>query len=288
MDEIPSSLPTNLASFYEKGGNIIVIPSTTMPVEKLNTLSKSLVNSSFMALVNQEKKITKISFSHPIYQNVFEKKVTNFQYPQVKQSFSINTTALPILQFEDQSPFLVSSSNQLGVIYLFSTAINKQNSNFQNSPLIVPTFYNMAQAKGNTGKLSHLIGENDLLIIDAITAKDEVVSIKNETESYIPLQQVLNTKIKLTLGDIPQKSGNYFVEKKDVNLKNISFNYARTESDLEKINENIFSNFDKVDTLSTIFNEIESDRSSKDFWKWLIILALIFILCELLIQKFVK
>lgn len=288
LDDIPSSLPTNLASFYEKGGNIIVIPSLTMTTDKLNSLSKALGNSSFMALVNQEKKITKISFSHPIYQNVFEKKVTNFQYPQAKKSFSINTNGLPILQFEDQSSFLVSSSNQLGSIYLFSTALNKQNTNFQNSPLIVPTFYNMAQAKGNTGKLSHLIGENELLIIDAITNKDEVVSIKNETESYIPLQQVLNTKIKLTLGDIPQKSGNYFVEKKNENLKNISFNYARTESDLEKVNENIFSNFDKVEALSTLFNEIESERSSKDFWKWLIILALIFILCELLIQKFVK
>ena len=153
LEEIPSSLATNLNDFYAKGGNVIIIPSASISVEKLNSLTNKVGNSNFTSLQNQEKKITKISFSHPLYQNVFEKKITNFQYPEVKQSFALSTKGLPILQFEDGSSFLQSTSNQVGSIYTFSAPINKQNSNFQNSPLIVPTFYNMAQTKGNSGKL---------------------------------------------------------------------------------------------------------------------------------------
>jgi hypothetical protein len=288
LEEIPSSLATNLNDFYAKGGNVIIIPSATISVDKLNSLTNKVGNTNFTTLQNQEKKITKISFSHPLYQNVFEKKVTNFQYPEVKQNFALSSKGLPILQFEDGSFFLQSISNQIGSIYTFSAPINKKNSNFQNSPLIVPTFYNMAQKKGSSGKLSHIIGENEVLLIDAIINKDEVIFIKNEDESFIPMQQVLNTKIKLSLGDLPTTSGNFKVEKKDLSLKNISFNYARTESDLSKKNETTFKDFTKVDEIATVFNEIESSRSSKDFWKWFITLALIFLVSEMLIQKFVK
>ena len=146
----------------------------------------------------------------------------------------------------------------------------------------------MSQTKGNSGKLSHTIGENEVVLIDAITSKDEVISIQNEDESFIPMQQVLNTKIKLSLGDLPANSGNFTIEKKDKNLKNISFNYTRTESDLAQKNESTFEDFTKVSDISTVFNEIESTRSSKDFWKWFIILALVFLVSEMLIQKFVK
>lgn len=288
LDEIPSSLATNLNDFYSKGGNVIIIPSSTISIDKLNSLTNKVGNTNFTTLQNQEKKITKISFSHPLYQNVFEKRVTNFQYPEVKQSFAIASKGLPILQLEDGSYFLQSTSNQVGSIYTFSAPINKQNSNFQNSPLIVPTFYNMAQTQGNSGKLSHTIGENEVVLMDAIASKDEVVSIQNEEESFIPMQQVLNTKIKLSLGDLPENSGNFAIKKKDNNLKNISFNYARTESDLGQKNETTFKDFTKVNDISTVFNEIESSRSSKDLWKWFVILALVFLVSEMLIQKFVK
>ena len=49
-----------------------------------------------------ENKSQKINFNHPLYQTVFEKKVTNFQYPNVKESFSLSGIT-NILQYEDNS-----------------------------------------------------------------------------------------------------------------------------------------------------------------------------------------
>ena len=288
LDEFPSSLATNLADFYAKGGNIIIIPSLSISVEKLNKLTSKVGNTIFTSLQKNPKKITKISFSHPLFQNVFEQKVTNFQYPEIKQSFINNAKGLAVLAYEDGSSFLQSTTNQLGTIYTFNAAINKQNSNFQNSPLIVPTFYNMSQNKGNLEKLYHTIGENETIIIDAITLKDEVLLIKNEAESFIPLQQVLSTKIKISLGELSVNSGNFIIEKKDVNLKNISFNYNRTESDLNNKNKRTFEKFTKINELGTVFNEIEASRSTKNLWKRFMMLVLLFLVSEMLIQKFVK
>ncbi|MUV02873.1 hypothetical protein GN157_04050 [Flavobacterium rakeshii] len=288
LTEIPQALITTLKSLYEKGGNIIVIPSAEASVQNLNSLMAAFGNASLLTLNNNERQITKISFSHPLYQTVFERQIKNFQYPKVNNSFTIKGTALPVLSYADQTPFLASLTNRMGNVYLFSAPINKQNTNFQNSPLVVFTFYNMGQNNNKTGVFAYKIGENQNLIIDALLSKDEVVTVKNDVSDFIPMQQILNNKIKLSFGDYPETAGNYSVVKNENVLKNISFNYPRTESDLGLQNSNIVKDYTKTDSVSTVYNDIKSLRTASELWKWFIIGALVFLLLELFIQKFVK
>ncbi|WP_445457465.1 vWA domain-containing protein [Flavobacterium sp. HNIBRBA15423] len=286
--EIPQALTTTLLSFYNKGGNIILIPSQENSIQNLNSFCKNFGSFQFSNKNETEKQITKISFNHPLYKNVFEKNVTNFQYPKVNQSFTTSGNGLPILQFEDKTNFAASISNKIGNLYIFTASINKQNSNFQNSPLIVPTFYNMAQAKNSSKTNTFTIGENETLIIDAILSKDEVVSVSNIENSFIPQQQIVNTKVKLAFGDYPVKSGNYNVKQAENTIQEISFNYPRTESDLSNINATLFDNTTTVNNVETVLNDLQSKRTDTALWKWFIIGTLLFLLIELLIQKFVK
>ncbi|MGX7668573.1 vWA domain-containing protein [Flavobacterium pedocola] len=288
LEEIPLALITTLKDFYAKGGNIVVIPSSVSSSENLNTFLSNFTGLKTGSLQNQEKQITKIAFSHPLYQTVFEKKTDNFQYPKVNSAFTFTGNMAPILSYADQSFFLGSVTNKIGHFYLFSAPVNKTNSNFQNSPLIVPTFYNMAQNNQKTGISAYIIGENQNLILDVLLSKDEVVTIANDNSDFIPMQQILNNKIKLSFGDYPETSGNYSALKNKENLKNISFNHARTESDLSQVNDNLFDAFTSVNSVSTVFDDIHSARTGNEIWKYFIIATLLFLLLELLIQKFVK
>ncbi|RWW91981.1 vWA domain-containing protein [Flavobacterium cerinum] len=288
LKDIPQSLITTLKSFYAKGGNIILIPAADSSIQNLNALLANFGSSQFKSVNTNERQITKIAFSHPLYATVFEKKTDNFQYPKATVGFTLSGSALPILSYDDQTPFLASQSNKLGNIYVFSAPINKINSNFQNSPLIVPTFYNMAQNSGKTGVSAITIGENQSLLLDAVLSKDEVLAVKNETSDFIPMQQVLNNKVKLSFGDYPEEAGNFAIYKKDENLKNISFNHARTESNLALQNKALVDKFTAADSVATVYNDIKSERTANELWKWFIIGTLIFLLLELFIQKFVK
>lgn len=288
LNEIPQSLITNLKTFYSKGGNIIIIPAAETGLQSLNNLISSFGSAALSPGTAGERQITKIAFSHPLYATVFEKQVDNFQYPSVKTSFTLSGSAMPVLSYADQAPFLASFTNRLGNVYVFSAPINKQNSNFQNSPLIVPTFYNMGQNNNSTGVAAVTIGDNKSLVLDAQLAKDEVVSVKNEQADFIPMQQVLSNKIKLSFGDYPEQAGNYAIYKNNEKLKDISFNHARTESDLSLQNDNILDDFTKASSVSTVFNDIQSKRTASELWKWFVVGTLIFLLLELLIQKFVK
>lgn len=287
LEDLPVALGTTLKSFYDKGGNIVLIPNAKNTPSLLNAFAKNFGGLTYSQLSTSGKQITKINFSHPLYQTVFEKKVTNFQYPNVKENFTVSGIT-NILQYEDNSVFVGSTTNRLGMFYAFSAPINKQNSNFQNAPLIVPTFYNMGQNQGKTGINAYTIGENETLILETILAKDEVVSVQKEGYSFIPMQQILNTKCKLSFGDYPEEAGNFEVIKANNSLKKVSFNYPRTESDLTQVSTANFENFTKVNNISTVLNDIASERTSNEIWKWFIIATLLLLLTELLIQKFVK
>jgi len=287
LDDLPLALGTTLKAFYEKGGTIILIPNKNNNPSTLNNFVANFGSLKYGMLSSTEKQITTINFSHPLYQAVFKNKVTNFQYPKVKSSFGLSGNTA-VLQYEDQSIFIGSSTNQLGNFYAFAAPINKQNSNFQNAPLIVPTLYNMGQNQSKTGINAYTIGENQSLLLETVLTKDEAVAIQNKDYSFISLQQILNTKCKLTFGDYPEKAGNYEVIKDEESLKKISFNFARTESDITAINSGIFDTFTKVNNIATVLNDLASERSSSEIWKWFLFGTLLLLCIELLIQKLIK
>jgi len=244
--------------------------------------------TQFQNLQNTEKLITKIAFKNPVFNSVFEKQVANFQYPKTLSSFGISSSSPAILSYEDQSMFLTSIQSPLSSVYIFAAALNKQNSNFQNSPLIVPTFYNMAQSVQKTGISAYIIGENNPILIDALLGKDEILSIRNNDEKFIPIQQILNNKVKLTCTDYPQKAGNFGIYKQEELLKNVSFNYNRTESNVAVDPQNALSDFTVKESVESYFDTLLTDRADNDLWKWFVIFTLLFLVLEILIQKLVK
>ncbi|QBZ98294.1 vWA domain-containing protein [Flavobacterium sangjuense] len=288
LKEIPQALQTTLKSFVTKGGNLIVIPAQESNPTALNSFLANFGAMQFKTATQADKKVTKINFNHPLFSSVFEKKIDNFQYPTTKIAFGLSSTTPSILTYDDQSPFLTSLPNDLSSVYVFAAPINKTNSNFQNSPLIVPTFYNMTQSSQKTGVNALIIGEDQPFVVDALLSKDEILTVKNNTESFIPVQQLLNTKVKMTFNDNPTEAGNFSIFNGTNLVQNISFNYNRTESNLALANPDAASNFTEIDDIETVFNTIQTDRTDTQIWKWFVILALLFLALEVLIQKFVK
>jgi hypothetical protein len=245
-------------------------------------------NIKFNSLENKEKLITKINFNHPIFNTVFENRVTNFQYPKTKSSFALSSSSPAALSYEDQSIFLTSLTNSVAAVSVFSAPINTINSNFQQSPLIVPVFYKMAMNNQNNGISALIIGNNNPHLTDASLNKDDILTVKGSDEQFIPIQQILNNKVQLIFNDYPEQAGNYSIYNKKEWLENISFNYNRTESNLAAANENILSNYKTTESITSFFDTLQSDRTDNQIWKWFVIFALLFLLTEMAIIRFVK
>ena len=108
LKSIPASLTTTLREFSNQGGSIFIIPAKDLDIASYNLLLNALqVGTINGDAISAEKKIAKINFSHPLYTNVFEKRITNFQFPSVQSFFQMTSNASNVLSFEDDKPFLL-------------------------------------------------------------------------------------------------------------------------------------------------------------------------------------
>lgn len=288
LESIPLAMHTNLKQFVDKGGNLIVIPSEKNDLGNLNRFLNNLGKIQLTAVQNQEKKITKINFSNPLFANVFEKKISNFQYPTTQQQFGWQTSAPQAISYEDQTAFLATVYKNSGALYLFSAPINKKNSNFQNSPLIVPTFYKMGINKNKNGVQYETIGSGESVFVTTKASMDEVISIQSAEEDFIPMQQIMDDKVKITSGDYPHKAGNYTLIQNKKAIGSLSFNFDRKESQLTETDLEIPKTASTVDSVENFYNTLQVERTDTQIWKWFLILTLIFIIAEIFIQKFIK
>ena len=284
LKSIPIALQNALKAFKIAGGNLVVIPGIQVDMDNYNAFLRSFSNSSLISSVIEERKISEIAFSHPLFKNVFEKEVTNFQYPSIKSFYNIKSNMPKILSYQSGDPFLVGEDGT----YLFTASISKDNSNIINSPLIVPTFYNMGMGSLRIPRIYEMIGSKTTVDILVNLTKDRILKVSNENDEFIPFQQSFTNKTTLTFDDYPVTARIFNITDQGRTIKNISFNFPRAESQLYYMDINDLKGNSFNDNVATLFQSIEKDNSINELWKWFVILALAFIFAEVLIQKFLK
>ncbi|MDN3723998.1 BatA domain-containing protein [Aequorivita sp. SDUM287046] len=282
LKEIPASLATAIQAFSAAGGSVLIIPAPEVNLGSYNNLLATMTLGILSSETIQEKRITKIVFSHPLFKDVFEKEVANFQYPNVNSFYPISTNAITALSFEDSKPFLVQKNNT----FLFTAPINRTSSNFQSSPLVVPTLYNMALGSLPLPRLYYTIGEQNAIAVPVKLGADEILKIRDSVGSFIPLQQTKSNFVLLETTDEPNIAGNYQIVRENEFLENISFNYSRNESKLQYLNVENWSGAKIHKNLDALFDSINEATSINGFWKWFAIFALLFLIFEMLILKF--
>ncbi|WNH09712.1 BatA domain-containing protein [Thalassobellus suaedae] len=285
LSSIPNALTAALKAFTNQGGSIIIIPSKDITNTSYNTL---LLNyqASFNEVIQTEKRITTINYAHPLYNNgVFEKQVSNFQYPKVNSYFNANlNNASSILKYEDGKPFLFQNN----YAYIFTSALNNENSNFKNSPLIVPTLYNIGKQSFKTPELYYTIGKNNTFDVSTQLKQDAVLSLTTKVINMIPEQRYFNNKVVIKTSEAPNDANIYAVKNNNSTIKNVSYNYSRTESDLVYKDLSNIKNIILSNSISKTFDTIKSDTKINALWKWFVIFALALLIIEMLILKYFK
>ncbi len=281
VPELPESLQAVLKSFVDNGGSLLFVPNTQGSISSYNTLLQGFGNMRFQEVLNFEQNISTINFAHPLFENVFEKKVNNFEYPKVKSYYRINNSGSPILSYTNGTPLLSNHGN----VYVFSASLNTENSNFKGSPLIVPTLYNIAALSLRVPDLYQTIGSKTTIDIATQLEKDNIVKLTNDNLEFIPLQQSFSNKLSLTFEDLPKEDGIFSVLNKRDTLQHISFNHDRAESQLSYPSLDYISSAQQYASIPQLFEDLDESNAITDYWKWFVIFALIFALLELLIQK---
>lgn len=285
LSEISNSLKNNLIKKAKDDVVFITIPSLKLIDSNLKTLYQNLKLPEFTSIYEKEKLITKITFQHPVFKNAFDKQISNFDYPTVKKSFIVNTNfGYPILGYEDLKPFLIALDNN----YTFTAPLNIDNSNFQQSPLIVLSFYNIGLSALRPTQLYYSLGKNNVIDIPIKKSGDNILTLKTESQSFIPRQQQFEDQIKINTKEFPEQAGNYEVIYGNTVVYDISYNVDREENILNTIR---LENDSKIQEIKSVpeFTKISGFTQEVDsFWKWFVTFALFFLIIETLLLKYFK
>jgi len=293
LESITPSLSSAVKDFIKKGGSLVVIPPTNVNLNTYNSLFANLRIGNFTKKLATELSVTSINFSHPLLKGVFEKQIKNFQYPTVKSYYLTNhNRSSSILNFENGKDFISQISTKTGKIYWISASLATENSNFKNSPLIVPIFYNFGLYSTHPPQLYYTIGTTNSIEVNEQLKKDEVIHLTNKDSDYIPLQQITTNKVILTTKEKPSKSGFIQAMNKGKSLKNLAYNYHREESDLSYIDvKTFFGNTPKItynNNVNKAFISSSNTHKINSLWQWFLSLTLLFLVLEILLLKFFK
>jgi hypothetical protein len=305
LDNVSSGLSQELKRFANNGGSVFVIPGTSINFDNYMEFLLNLNSPYFTALDTFQTKVSDINLQNQIFNDVFESIPENIDLPKVLKYYDLrrqtNSLFEALLSLQNGNIFLGAMPLGKGKVYLLASPLDSEWGNFPKHAIFVPTLYKIALLSNQGNKLYYTIGNNENIVTRSIANNGDkvfkIVSLDGKFE-IIPEFQNLNSQVNIFANNRIKKAGNYTINYDDAAISAVAFNYNRIESNLnnldrqaleKQIQDSELQNVTIISpgerSLSTVITEL---NKGFQLWKTFIILALIFLLGEVLLLRFWK
>lgn len=287
------ALTLALREFLDNYGTLLFIPGTRGDATAYRTLLQLPVVVQDQGVMQE---LDAPDFNNPFFENVFEERSVALAMPRAIRYLEWGDDRSAVLRFKNGSPFL-SSYQQGGTLFLLASPLNDAFTDFSKNALFVPVMYRMASsARKSAGRPYYILSEDFVsLKVDSLSA-EESLRLKGEQE-IIPAQRIVGDRV---LVDIPKHTlvqGFYYVTASEDTVDLLAFNLDREESlmaphDTEAVLQLLgggpnLSVFEAV-SAEAFSKEIKDRYLGKPLWKYAVLLALAFLLAEILLVRFLR
>lgn len=295
LDNLPISLVERLIRLTDAGGSLLIIPGAAQDPITLQRLAPFAA-----ATVSQDTSWISLeapSQANPFYQDIFEdQKPELVAMPRVKNTIKWSgQRGENLLVAKNGVPYL--SSDFRGQIYLFASPMQSKYTTLPQHAVFVPVMYKIAAlSKAFDRKLYHTTDEQIIrLTLDSISG-NELFSMSNEEEEIIPNQRILGKELYLEVPSDVIRPGFYFLKAPSGTVEVIPYNNNGQESLLDQYSTDEMAEMLNGENIS-ILDETDFNRyterilqahSGVPLWKYAVLLALMFLLSEVLLIRFLK
>lgn len=298
---LSSGLTSELKKFVENGGTLVVFPARGMDINSYNHLLKQL-NVGYYSTdgeILKENRITDIAFDSKIYKDIFNDKPDKMDLPLVNLWYKIETPIQnpgeQLLKMINSDMFLTNFRNN---VYLFSTPLDSEFSTFPIHSIFIPTMFNIVINSVSQNGIYSTCGETSCIhnITDRrlLNSKEVLKLISYDGKlDYIPQQNDIMNKRVLSFVELDIPVGNYVIKYDNENIDGISINYDRKESLLDFYDNDELLSLNNssvriIDGIKVIKDDIRENFNDSSLPTILIILALLLLLTESLIIRFIR
>ena len=288
-----SGFTNSVYNYLVNGGNVCIVPIKEANINNYNDFLNK-INTDIISKINDHNiKVNHLNQKHSIFNNVFnsDKLQKNINLPSINYYYTLvnkhNTIKKNILTLETNNAFLNSYEVGKGEVYLFTSPLSDENNNFAKHALFVTSFFNMALNSVKSDILYYTIFRNqEIKLPKTNKLKQNIFHLKSEKKDIIMDYTSKNDSRYLLTHNQIDKAGHYNLLQEDQILNTLSFNYSREESNTKQyefseikefIKSNNLANINLFNTNKSIKNNIKSINNSKEYWKMLILIAILFI-----------
>ena len=305
LKNISSGLAQEIRRFADGGGSVLFFPGTENNPGSYHDFFEIMDVAGIMAVDTFKTRISRINLQSRIYEDVFESIPENIDLPEVFKHYPVQmpTTSMmeELLALQNGGIFMGQEPVGKGSLYICAVPLDQQWSNFPKHAIFVPTLYKIALLSNPGSRLYYTAGENeDIIIKKAILSGDQIFKIKSldGTFEVIPEHRTIASKINIFTRNQVKIAGNYEIVYEGQRISGAAFNYNRAESDmvnlskaqLESAIQNLgLKNFSVIAPTSRTLSEVitEIDKGYR-LWKIFVVLALAFLMGEVLLLRFWK
>lgn len=294
LNTIDASLLQALSDYIARAGTVLVVPGSKPDVASYSNLMQ------LPALTVNEKAVAveldRPDFSSPFFENVFEEKTPGLLMPKASNVLNWGNDRSAILRFKNDQPFL-SRFKRAGTVYLMACPLHQDFTDFYNHALFVPVMYRIAAAsKKNTVKPYYNLSEN-FIQLRVENMPDDVPLKLSGREEIIPSQRKVGENVFLDIPKFTISEGFYKVVAQRDTVGLLAFNLSRDESLMEQyraadlvkdIGSNDNVSIFEASTSGAFSNEIKERYLGTPLWKYALMLAIFFVLAEILLIRFLK
>lgn len=261
---LPSGLVSELKNFRQNNGDMIIIPDNQLDLNSFSNAMREMSLPYYSKLNERENRVMIIDDNNSLFKDVFTSKEKDMEKPVSKRYFSLSqakTLSNQVLfEFENKESFLSLSQDKDSKVYIFTSNLSSDNTNFVSQALFVPTLWNMALFSQKIPQTFYFLsGDNNIDITSSVNSTNlEVLHIKSldNKVSVIPQITKANNRIMINPINTPLKSGNYNIYNKEELITGVSFNYDRRESEMRFLSNTQLK--DKIKPMKTNFKVLDT------------------------------
>ena len=302
LTDISTGLIQSISTFVKDGGTLGIIPNNNINYKNYNQLCLELKLDKYLSIDTTKYDVKKINYSHKLFYQVFDEEENKINLPIVFKHFGISTNNTSkkesVFSLENGDDFISHYTFFNGDVYLFSSSLDKSSTNFGNHALFVPSLYNMALMSFHNKRLYYTIGKNLYFDVPYTESNSGIYHLKSKNYDIIPLEIFLANKKQLFLPEQLKEAANYKLITDNKTISSLSFNYNRKESNpltysIQEVQEILvkqkINNIQITNHQSQNINSIvQAIQLGESYWKLCVIFALIFLMIEILLIKFIK
>lgn len=304
LKSLASGWHSEFSRFFENGGVSVFFPNPDY-MEAYNALMASQNLPLPGNLRRNELKGGKLHAEADFFYGVFEKDKKNWNdVPQVYSYFPLknpgNIIWQPLFTLANNDVVLAWCKTGNGYALVSGLPLSDAYSNLATHSVFVPLLLKSAFLSQQNKNLYYNPDDPKPLTIPFSAPNSDAVlalkSVEDESE-IIPEQQVSANMVRMYLGGLEMKSGNYYIMNGSKAMETLSVNFGSGEGAALPLNEdkrkewsNAFPNlrFMDADNPELIVSQIEQMQSGILLWKWFLALAIASIMLEVIFIRFLR